>query len=257
MLHLAIDIGNSRTSAAIFEEDTLLDLFAELTSSFPSETFHSFLHKHSIGSAMISSVHRQAGERAAAALKNAPFPILNLTPDMSSIQLSVDEPQAVGTDRIANFYGALNAFPSNNCIVIDVGTAITVDSIAANGVYLGGSIFPGFGACVQGLSASTDLLKIVEVVKPSDAIGKTTKTQIQSGIYYGILGAIERLVAETVHSSSAPGSIKILATGGYIDPAHPLNRDGIADDLMDLVDLFEPNLTLIGLNQILKEKQRR
>ncbi len=253
MHRLVIDIGNSRSSAAVFNNNSILEFFAEATEVFPSPAFQHFLEKHTLSSALIASVHRAAGARAQKALEDKQLRVFVLTPDKSKVRLDVDEPQAVGADRIANFYGALHLYPSNDCVIIDIGTAITVDYVTADGKYLGGSIFPGFHACSKALSQTTDLLNEIEVVRPEEAIAKTTTTQIQSGIYYGILGAVERMAAECVHASPSPGSVKIIATGGYVDPQHPLNQDGIVSDIPDLVDHFEPQLTLIGLNEILKE----
>jgi type III pantothenate kinase len=99
----------------------------------------------------------------------------------------------------------------------------------------------------EGLFNKTHALPRVKLQHPESALGKTTVEHIQSGIYFGMLGAIERIVDELRQEHPSPSSMMVLATGG-------MTRDKeLEQDLLDFVDIVDPYLTLIGLKEILKE----
>src|ERR1700678_564973 len=79
--------------------------------------------------------------------------------------------------------GALARFPTNDCIIVDVGTAITLDFVAKEAPYLGGMIYPGADLCAKALAEYTDKLPLISPQKPESALAKTTETHLQSGIY--------------------------------------------------------------------------
>jgi type III pantothenate kinase len=123
--------------------------------------------------------------------------------------------------------------------------------VTKDGKYLGGAIYPGFAISAKGLSGYTQLLPEVHIEKPESAVAKTTMTHIQSGIYWGLLGAIERLVFEMKSINPSPSSVQVVATGGCTQQDRtPTN---FLDDLGELVDCIDPQLTLVGLHEILKE----
>jgi len=239
---LVLDIGNSRIKGGLFEGKTLTKSFG-----FPiaqADQILSLLQGHSIARVLISSVHAPTEEKVKALLseKNIPFHLL----DYKKLKMGfdVEEPEQLGQDRIAGAYGALTLFPIYDCVVVDCGTAITVDLIAKEGRYLGGMIYPGGVLCAKALSNYTDKLPLVTPQKPSSPLAKTTVTHLQSGIYYGQLGAIERMIAELCLSAPSPSSVKVIATGG--------GTEGNID-LEELVDKVEPHLVLLGLHEILQE----
>lgn len=133
----------------------------------------------------------------------------------------------LNSDRIANIFGALYHFPLNDCIIVDLGDVVRFDYVTKQGVYIGGAIFPEI--LTEG---------------PSPILGKEQRQQEKSGHYFGLLGAIERIVAELRLSSETPSAVMSIATG---EPSKIMQKD-----LEDFIDKVDPELTLIGLNQILK-----
>jgi type III pantothenate kinase len=244
-MDLVLDIGNSRVKGGIFEGKELVDSFAFNFQPFDKEAFARHLEGKSITNALISSVNSKAEQEVKTCLGKIPYRLL----DFSKLKLilDVDEPEAVGHDRIANAYGALALFPLNDCIVVDIGTAITVDFIVKEGRYLGGMIYTGAELCAKALADYTDLLPLVAVKRPESALAKTTETHLQAGIYYGELGAIERMIDELRISALSPSSVKTIATGG--------GTHIFIEELQDLVDTLQPHLTLVGLREILNEQR--
>lgn len=255
-LDLVLDIGNTRIKGGIFEEKKLMEFFAFNTQPLNANALASFFEGKPIKNVLVSSVNTKAEEGIKSYLmqQNIGYTFLDYT--HLNLVLDVDEPQALGHDRIANAYGALARFPLNDCIVVDIGTAITVDFIVKEGRYLGGMIYSGAGLCAKALADYTDKLPLVALKKPNSALAKTTETHLQAGIYYGQLGAIERMVDELRLSAISPSSVKVIATGGatQIDDTHVcFDKVALVEDLKDLVDDIDPHLTLVGLREILDE----
>ncbi len=251
---LVVDIGNSLIKGGLFEDKTLVREFAILAQSLSKEEFLRHLGDQSIKEALISSVNSQAEETIQNALKQQKIPYTFLDYTKLKLVLEVDEPEALGQDRIANSYGALTLFPLNDCIVMDIGTAITADLIAKEGRYLGGMIYPGATLCAKALSDYTDKLPLVSFKKPDSALAKTTETHLQGGIYYGQLGAIERMIEELRILAPSPSSVKVIATGGATRISDPVE---FIQDLKELVDLIDPHLTLVGLHEIFNELTKK
>jgi type III pantothenate kinase len=116
------------------------------------------------------------------------------------IRLAVDEPAKLGIDR-ALAAVAVNRIRLANtpAIVVSLGTACTVNLISADGVFQGGAILPGFNMAANALHAGTASLPLIssEGMSSSEhAVGKNTAEAIAAGLYWGILGAIEKLIAE-------------------------------------------------------------
>src|SRR5262249_29628184 len=158
----------------------------------------------SIHHVLLSSVNSKAEAGVRSYLEQRKIDFHFLDNAKIKLILDVDEPEALGHDRIANAYGALARFPLNDCIVVDIGTAITVDFIVKEGRYLGGMIYPGAGLCAKALKDYTDKLPLVAPKKPDSALAKTTETHLQAGMYYGQLGAIERMIDELRLSALSP-----------------------------------------------------
>lgn len=248
-MDLVIDIGNARIKGGVFEEKKLLYIFA--LPSFPLDinALDRYLDGKPISRALLSSVNGKAEEPIASYFKQKAIPFSFLDTAQIKLILAVEEPEALGHDRIAGAYGALARFPLHDCIVIDIGTAITADFIEKEGRYTGGMIYPGAHLCAKALADYTDKLPLIAPSKPLSPLAKTTKTHIESGIYYGQLGAIERMIDALRMTSSTPSSIKVIATGGATeDPLLSLQ-----EDLSELVDLIDPHLTLIGMREIFFE----
>ena len=120
--------------------------------------------------------------------------------------IRVDEPARVGIDRLLAAFAAnrLRA-PQKAAIVIDLGTAITVDLVEVDGGFAGGAILPGIGTAGSALADQTDALPHIQLSHssgPPAPLGKSTAAAIEAGLYWGAVGAIEKLVSELSRSDA-------------------------------------------------------
>jgi len=247
-MDLVLDVGNHRIKGAFFDGDNLIDFFRIAPNKEP---LREVLQRQKAQQILISSVHEAALQKVVHLLDEWRLPHETLNYSEVKLELDVEEPEDLGHDRIANCFGALHRFPQYNCIIVDLGTAITFDSVTSAGRYLGGAILPGMHIQAKALSQYTDRLPEVRINKPEEVTAKTTETHIQSGLYYGLLGAVERITFEMRRSYPSPSDVKVLATGGSFTGAL---GEVLAQDIGDIVDLIDPALTLIGIHEIMKEK---
>ena len=164
----------------------------------------------------------------------------------TGLKIKYANPREIGADRIAGAIGAVHAAASadssdknvgRNLIVVDMGTATTVDVITKNNEYLGGAILPGASMSVHALSEGTAQLPSVEVVQPKNVCGSSTIEAIQSGVFYGQAGAIRELVSKMEEKVFGGERAFVIGTGGF-------SRSFEGAGLFDLV---LPDLVLQGL----------
>lgn len=168
-------------------------------------------------------------------LKKTPF---MLKPGVKTgLRLEVKNPLEVGSDRIATAIAAIDQFPNKNIIVIDYGTATTHCAISKEKAFLGGTIAPGIKISMEALSANTAKLPAVEIKTPQETLGKTTVSNIQSGIYYSQLGASKIIIENFTREIFNNEKPVIIGTGGF---AHLFKDE-------DIFDVTIPDLVLIGL----------
>ncbi|MFZ2314723.1 MAG: type III pantothenate kinase [Gammaproteobacteria bacterium] len=155
----------------------------------------------------------------------------------TGLNIKYKNPNEVGADRIANSIGAVNAFPNQNIIVIDMGTATTLCAINKNKDYLGGAILPGLRLSMESLKSNTAKLMEVNIEAPTGFVGRTTRESIQSGLYYGQLGALRELIAGFKQEVFSNEPVKVIGTGGFAR----LYKDKA------LYDVLLPDLVLQGM----------
>lgn len=156
----------------------------------------------------------------------------------TGVRIGTDNPREVGADRVVNAAAAHRLY-GGPVIIIDFGTATTVDAISEEGEYLGGAIAPGIGIAVEALFERASKLPRIELIAPQRAIGRNTVTSMQSGVIFGYVGLIESLVHRI--REELGGKARVIATGGLADV--------IAKETT-VVDALSPHLTLIGLRLI-------
>jgi type III pantothenate kinase len=159
------------------------------------------------------------------------------------IALDVDEPQNVGADRALNAIAG-HANHKGDLIVIDFGTATTFDVVDFSGAYKGGIIAPGINLSLDALVAAAAKLPRIAIEAPEDAnvIGRTTTSQMLTGVYWGYVAMIEGLVARLKAQIGRP--VTVIATGGL---APLFEQHG------KLFDAVEPDLTIQGLSLLHKQ----
>ena len=154
------------------------------------------------------------------------------------LRLDVDEPQNVGADRALNAMAA-HAKHKGALIVVDFGTATTFDVVDSSGAYKGGIIAPGINLSLDALVSAAARLPRIAIEAPADTtvIGRTTESQMLSGIYWGYVAMMEGLVARMKLELGA--AVTVVATGGLAD---------LFDKHTDIFDAIEPDLTIQGLS---------
>ncbi|MCK4362900.1 MAG: type III pantothenate kinase [Dehalococcoidia bacterium] len=156
----------------------------------------------------------------------------------TGVSICTDNPREVGADRVVNTAAAHHLY-GGPLIVIDFGTATTLDAVSKEGDYLGGAIAPGIGIAAEALFERASKLPRVELIPPEHAIGKNTVTTMQSGIIFGYVGLIEGLVTRI--KQELGGEAYVVATGGLAEV--------IATETK-VIDTVDMHLTLIGLRLI-------
>lgn len=159
------------------------------------------------------------------------------------LAIRTDRPQEVGADRLVNALAAarLHGTPA---VVVDFGTATTLDCVAADGAYVGGAIAPGLELGLEALAARTAKLPRIELRTPDRAIGRDTVSAMQSGTIFGyqalVAGLLARVRRELADAAGiAPADVKAILTGGL--SAAPWARS------LEGIDAIDPDLTLKGL----------
>lgn len=162
----------------------------------------------------------------------------------TGLNIQMDVPSQVGSDRIVIAVAALAEYKAP-LILMDMGTATTIEVVEPENVYMGGVIFPGMKLSLDALTSKAAQLPGISLDKPKKVIGKNTVDCMRSGMMYGtaamIDGLIDRIAEELGHSST------IIATGGMAQFIIPLCRHTI---------ILEKDLLLKGLNIIYKKNIR-
>ena len=152
------------------------------------------------------------------------------------ISFTLDKPSEVGDDRIINAIAAVKLYDPP-LVIVDFGTATTLDVVDMNGNYAGGLICPGVKLSIKSLSDGTALLPQIEFKKPTQLIGKDTIHAMESGVYWGYISLIEGLIDKLKKENDCLNA-KTIATGGL--------SKLFAKDL-NCINYFENDLTLNGL----------
>lgn len=156
----------------------------------------------------------------------------------TGITLAVDNPHEVGADRIVNAVAAIARYPEG-ALVVDSGTAITIDVVAPDRTYRGGAIMPGMLVSLEALAARTAKLPRVHLERPAHAVGRGTADGIRSGMYYGFAGMVDRVMEEMLPELGF--TPRIIATGGMAGELASVSRH---------IEEYDRDLTLRGLDII-------
>lgn len=128
------------------------------------------------------------------------------------ISVNTDRPERVGADRIAGATAFHREFGGG--IIVDFGTATTLDLISEDGCYRGGVIFPGIEASASGLAEQAALLPQITTDPPETLSFQDTQSGLRSGLFYGTAGAVDRLLDELIQESDLRADSPVVATGG-------------------------------------------
>ncbi len=243
---LALDVGNTNTVVGLFEDDELktdwrLTTHAERTADEVGMWLLRVLEWVGIRpgdlagvavSSVVPPMDPRLAEGVARYLDHEAFFVVPA--ESSPMPLLVDAPQELGADRLCDAVAAYEIF-GGPCVVLDFGTALTWEVVSARGEYLGGAIAPGPGVTADALSLKTAKLPQVAMAPPERVIGKGTVDSIQSGLFYGYLGAVDGVTRRILDEL---GGGTVVATGGLAQ---------VFAEHSPLIEHVDPELTLKGL----------
>ncbi len=239
---LAVNVGNTRSQFAAVVGDELQavhQLPHDLAEALPAELTDAMspLAERADAPVYVASVNDRRAEELATMLRSRfDREVVRVERDVNvPIGRRLDRETIVGVDRLLNAAAAYDRL-QQACIVIDAGTAVTIDFVDGEGIFHGGAILPGGRLQLQAMHAHTALLPDVEFARPDEPIGHNTAQAMRSGVFHGIRGAVRELAElYAEHYGAYP---KIIATGGD------------ARDLFEgyeLVEAIVPALTLLGM----------
>ncbi len=239
---LAISVGNSRTQLGRFT-GTELDSSERISNQHPdlilSRAIEHWGHlgENSRGIALASVNESVAGPLAKALKARLGADVSRLGADLGiPVGTCLDEGAKPGTDRLLNAAAAWDKFQCAT-VVIDAGTAVTVDFVDGKGVFQGGAIAPGVALQLRAMHDGTAGLPLVAPAAPTDEpFGKCTEQAMLQGVHHGIRGLVQRLVERYAEAYGA--FPRVIATGGDAEAL-------FAED--DVVEMVDADLTLHGI----------
>jgi type III pantothenate kinase len=235
-MYLTIDIGNSRTKAAVFDRQGEI-IHHEIITANPVDTLNSILTRYAIQHVISSTTGKRNWEMDALEVPGKKIQLQYQTP--LPVQLVYTTPETLGTDRIAGACGAQFLFPSQHCLIISAGTCLTMDVVTGKGVFIGGNIAPGLTMRLKAMHEQTAGLPLVEPGWPDYPLGDSTTHALQNGAGLGMKWEIEGMI-NTVKEAFSP--LTIMMTGG--DAAFLAKK-------MESQIFVEPELVVKGLFKIL------
>lgn len=252
---LTMDIGNTNIKTALFQEGEMVRYWRISTNKmYTSDEYgillsNMFVHDHVspeevegiIISSVVPTINYTIDHMCQKYFRKVP---MFIGPGIKTgINIRYEHPRELGSDRIANAVAAYEEY-GGPVIYIDFGTASTFGVVDEKGSFLGGTIFPGIKLASEALSSGTAKLPRFELTKPENVIGRTTLTNLQSGMYYGFVGMMEHIV-KCMKQELGKDAV-VVATGGM---AQMLAKES------KVIDHVDGQLTLKGLYLIYQRNQ--
>jgi type III pantothenate kinase len=249
---LTMDIGNTNTVLGLYEGDELKTHWRISTDRNKTPDEYGMLFKNLFESADITNnavnsiIISSVVPPILRIFKKTAYRYFNVNPLVigpgvkTGMNIKTDNPKEVGADRIVNAVAGYQKF-GGPLIIVDFGTATTFCYISKTGNYEGGAIAPGIGVSTDSLFKHASKLPRVELKKPNLAIGKNTVSGTQSGVFYGFIGQVEKMINK--FKDEIEGNPTVIATGGYSE---------LLGSEIDLIDHIQPFLTLDGLYYLAK-----
>ena len=255
---LTIDVGNTNITCGVFDEDVIVASF-RITTKMPRTSdeygmiLYNLLEQNNIqpmdiGDAIICSVVPNVMHSLEGAIIKyfGINPIIVEPGTKTGIRVVTENPRQIGADRIVDAAAAYELY-GGPVLVLDFGTATTYDLVDKNGAFVSGVTAPGIRISAKALWEDAAKLPEIEIRKPESILAKETISSMQAGLVYGQIGQTEYIVKHMIEEADM-GPVKVVATGG-------LGR--IIANETDVIDVYDPNLTLKGMNLIYKKQNRK
>ena len=253
---LAIDVGNTNTVFALHDGETWINQWRSATDSTKTADDHaSWLWRLAdmqrvdlgrINGCVVSSVVPQAQFN----FRNLARRYLDVEPMFigdpglkTGVELRVRHPEQVGADRIVSALGAHVAYPGE-LIVIDSGTATTLDVVGADGGFEGGIISPGIYLSMRALHDAAAQLPRIAIQKPAQVVGKDTVSAMQAGVFLGYVELIDGLVRRIKAERGVP--MTVIATGGVAS---------LFEGASETIDYYDQDVVIRGLLEVWKRNR--
>ncbi|HEY8418887.1 MAG TPA: type III pantothenate kinase [Clostridia bacterium] len=248
---LVIDIGNTNIKLGIFKDNFLI------ASGRIATHYRRTSDEYGLLVTNLIEIHKLSKKDINGIIISSVIPDLNYTFEhmcefyfgitplvlgagvKTGLNIKYDNPKEVGSDRIAVCVAAMKEY-GKPLIVVDFGTATTINIVGRDNEFLGGLICPGIKTSLESLAASAAKLPKIELVTPKSVIGKSTVTNMQAGIFYGFIGMLEHIVKK-IREEQGLEDAKVIATGGL---SEYVNKG------TNIIDRIDRRLSLKGLNYI-------
>ena len=255
---ITIDVGNTNITVGVFEGEEICANF-RMTTKMPrtSDEYGMLLtnlleqndikHGQIVDAIVASVVPNVMHSLEGAIIKYLGIRPIIVEPGIKTgIRIATENPRQIGADRIVDAAAAYELY-GGPVLVLDFGTATTYDLVDGNGAFISGVTAPGIRISAKALWQDAAKLPEIEIKKPATILAKETISSMQAGLVYGQIGQTEYIVRNMIKESGLDG-VKVVATGG-------LGR--IIANETESIDVYDPNLTLKGMNLIYKKQNRK
>lgn len=255
---LVIDVGNTNITLGVFRQEELLGTFRMTTKLPRTSDEYGIILKELVECQGISSIDIDAAIIASVvpdimhSLGSALIKYFGVKPMIVSagiktgIRIVTENPKQVGADRIVDAVAAYTIH-GGPVIVIDFGTATTYDIVGPDGTFEAAVIAPGIRTSAQAMWGQAAMLPAIEIRKPESVLARETVSSMQAGIVFGQIGQTEYIV-EKIRKEAGYADAKVVASGGL---------GKIIASETNIIDVYDPQLTLKGLRIIYDKNKRR
>jgi len=248
---LVIDIGNTTCRFGLFKDNEIIAVWKLITAVQKSSDEYTILingwflqngfDKKDVKGVVISSVVPNVMHSFVNAI-NKTFnisPLIVKAGIKTGIFIKTDDPREVGADRIADAVAGYYLY-GGPCLVLDFGTATTYNLVDSDGIFFAAVTAPGIQISADALWSKAALLPHIEIKSPPSILAKNTITSMQAGLVFGHVGSVEYIVKK-MKKDAGYNNAKVIATGGYAK---------IIENLTDVIEIYDPHLTLKGMKII-------
>ena len=255
---LVIDVGNTNITLGVFRQEELLGTFRMMTKLPRTSDEYGIMLRELVERQGISCDDIDADIIASVvpdimhSLGSAIIKYFDIKPMIVSagiktgIKIQTENPKQVGADRIVDAVAAYTIH-GGPVIVIDYGTATTYDVVGPDGTFEAAVIAPGIRTSAQAMWGQAAMLPAIDIRKPESILAKETISCMQAGIVFGQIGQTEYIVNK-IREESGYTDAKVVASGGL---------GKIIASETDVIDVYDPQLTLKGLRIIYEKNKKR